>query len=119
MMKPKKAKMQKRQNIQLSAQDVSAVLCALPLISYYETGSEIQDQINDALMTTAMEKLATRSTNFVPNEYRIIYTAIALAVNMETYLPDIQIDPEWKADLQHHFFTLNRLHALTKDQIYK
>ena len=118
-MKSKKSDKQKCSNIQLSSQDVDAILCALPLISYYETGSEAQDQINFALMNTAMEKLVTRNANFVPNEYRVIYTAVALAVNLETHLPNIEIDPEWRADLQRHFFTLNRLHALTKDQIYK
>lgn len=118
-MKSKKAKKQIRPNIQLSAQDVDAILCALPLISYYEADSEIQNQINYNLMTSAMKKLATRNANFVPNEYRVIYTAIALAVNIETHLPDIKIDSEWKADLQRHFFTLNRLHNLTKDQIYE
>ena len=110
---------QKRQNIHLSAQDVDAILCALPLISYYETGSEMQDQVNYDLMNSAMKKIAIRSSDFLPNEYRVIYTAIALAVNMETHLPDIQIDAKWKKDLQRHFFTLNRLHSLTKDQIYK
>lgn len=115
-MKPKK---QKRPNIQLSKQDVDAILCALPLISYYESESEMQDRINYTLMESAMEKLASRNANFLPNEYRIIYTAIALAVNMETHLPGVRIDPEWKADLQRHFFTLNRLHELTKDQIYQ
>lgn len=106
-------------NIQLSAQDVSAIMCALPLISYYETGSDIQDQINYDLMNSAMEKLSARNPGFLPNEYRVIYTAIALAVNIETHLPGVELEPEWKADLQRHFFTLNRLHLLTKDMIYQ
>lgn len=118
-MKPKKLNNQKRPNLHLSSQDIDAILCALPLVSYYETGSDMQDQINYSLMNTATEKIINRKSNFVPNEYRIIYTAIALAVNFETHLPDVKIDPEWKADLQRHFFTLNRLHELTKHYIYK
>ena len=118
-MKPKRASQQKRQNIHLSSQDIDAIMCALPLVSYYETGSEMQDHVNYSLMNTAMEKIVNRKSNFVPNEYRVIYTAIALAVNFETHLPGVIIDPDWKAELQHHFFTLNRLHELTKQYIYE
>ena len=114
-----KSKKPKRVNIQLSTQDVSAILCALPLISYYETGSDIQDQINYDLMESAMKKLTQRNSNFIPNEYRVIYTAVALAVNIESHLPGIVLDPEWKSELQSHFFTLNRLHFLTKDMVYQ
>lgn len=36
-MKKRKSKKQVQANIQLSVQDVNAILCALPLISYYKT----------------------------------------------------------------------------------
>jgi hypothetical protein len=37
--------------------DVEAILCALPLVSYYESGSALEDQLNYAFMSTAIEKL--------------------------------------------------------------
>lgn len=114
-----KSKKPARMNIQLSAMDVDAILCALPLISYYDTGSDIQNQINFDLMNSAMDKLSTKNPGFLPNEYRVIYTAVALAVNIETHLSGIEIAAEWKAELKRHFFTLNRIHALTKDMIYQ
>lgn len=108
-----------RPNIHLSQTDLDAILCALPLISYFDAGSDRQNQINDALMMTAAEKLSSRNTNLVPNEYRVIYTAVALAVNLENFLPESAIDPEWRQELKQHFFALNRIHELTKDQIYE
>lgn len=115
-MKPKKAKKQ-RPNISLSLQDIEAILCSLPLIEYLETGSEAQDTVNKALAVTATQKIMSHNSNFVPNEIRIIYTAIACAVNLETFFPGAEIDPNWKAEIQRHFFTLNRLYSLTKDYI--
>ena len=113
-MKPKK---QKRATISLSADDVSAILCALPLISYLEADTEAQTQINNALMVTATEKLLAHIRNFTPNEIRIIYIAIACGANLTTYFSDGEIDAEWKAELAGHFFTLNRLYQQTKDFI--
>lgn len=114
-----KQKKPKRPNIQLSSQDVEALLCALPLISYYSTGSDAQDEVNEALMLTATEKLTSKTPNFVPNEYRVIYTAVALAVNLDTYFLADEIDASWRSELRRHFFTLNRIYALTKDYIYE
>jgi hypothetical protein len=97
--------------------DVEAILCALPLVSYYESGSALEDQLNYAFMSTAIEKLESRNPALVQQEYRIIFIAAALAVNPEVYLPGVRLDPEWKADLKRHFFLLNRIHELTKNQI--
>lgn len=108
---------QPRPNISLSKQDVSAILCALPLVSYCETGNPLQDKINITLAQTATEKLVAHNANFLPNEIRVIYAAVACAVNLEMLLPGVDIDPEWKQELQTHFFTLNKLYNLYKDHL--
>lgn len=114
-----KPKDNKRVNVHLSKSDVDAILCALPLIPYLDSGSDMQNKINDSLMVTATEKLMAKNPNLTPNEHRIIYTAVALAVNLETFLGDTPIDPHWRSELKRHFFVLNRIHELTKSQIYK
>lgn len=117
-MKQKKSK-KARPNISLSKQDVDAILCALPLISYYETEDPLQQEINTTLAESASEKLMAHNSDFLPNEIRVIYAAIACAVNFETHFPGLELDPEWKEELRLHFFTLNRLHDLAKDYIYR
>lgn len=114
----KKKPKQQRPNISLSKQDVDAILCALPLISYLETDTPAQKEINIALATTATEKLIAHNANFVPNEIRVIYTAVACAANLEEFFPGNEIEPEWKAELRKHFFVLNRLYNLTKDYLF-
>lgn len=104
-------------SIHLSAMDVEAILCALPLVSYYESGSALEDQLNCAFMNTAIEKLMSHNPSLVQQEYRIIYIAVAIAVNPEAYLPGVELDFEWKSKLKRHFFSLNRIYELTKDQI--
>ena len=106
-----------RPSIHLTVRDVEAILCALPLVSYYESGSALEDQLNYALMNTAIEKLTSHNPALVQQEYRIIYIAAAIAVKPEIYLPGVDLDPEWKADLKRHFFSLNRIHEFTKDQV--
>lgn len=111
----KKSSKQAPQRLVLSDQDVSAILCALPLVSYYEETNPMQYRLNISLMESASKKLASRDRDLLPNEIRVIYAAIICAVNLDVNLPDANIDTDWRMELQGHFFTLNKLLNQFKD----
>lgn len=113
----KKSNKQAHQKLILSPEDIPAILCALPLVSCYETGNPIQDRLNASYIETAAKKLSLRDSSFLQGELMVIYAAISLSVNLNAYLPGVDIDAEWKRELQTHFFTLNKLYTLHKDHL--
>ena len=104
-------------NLNLSSSDVSAILCAIPLILQIETGIPAQNLINSASCESASRKLHKHAPSFSADEIRIISCAIdaALCVISGDETADMfDVDADWMRDLSRHFFTLNRLNPIYK-----
>lgn len=109
-MKPKKVK----NKINFQAGDVSALLCALPLVSYPEAETPEQTELNTVCCETAAKKLAAGAHAYSANELRVMAIAIEFALDIlkgtgNEFISVYEIDSEWKTDLSKHFFTYNRL----------
>lgn len=99
-------------NLNLSSADISAILCALPLVLQIETDPPAQNLINSALCESASRKLINHAPSFSADEIRIISCAIdaALCVISGDEMADMfDVDADWMSDLSRYFFTLNRL----------
>lgn len=93
-----------------SGDDVSAIIAALPLVPAFGADTEIQQRINENLCLSAMNKLVNRSTDFIPNEFRVIALSIELAREFLSGQIALDVDSEDVAEIKPHFFTYNRLH---------
>ena len=96
----------------LSNSDISAILCALPLVLEVSSNSPLQDQLNASYCASAAEKLTNHSPNLTANETKVISLSISIAVLILSgqgsgFVPEI--DSTWKAELSKYFFTYNRL----------
>lgn len=99
-------------NLNLSQADTSAILCAIPLVMQIETDTPAQDLINAASGESAARKLLNRAPSFSADEIRVISCAISAGicvVSGSDMAEMFDVDADWKRDLSHHFFTLNRL----------
>ena len=111
-------------NLNLSASDISAILCALPLVTEIDANSPQQNLLNVRSCESAGRKISNHAANISAEEIRVISIAVSAAVciisgNDIDWLPDI--DAEWKSELSKHFFTLNRLDPIFQnfvDEIY-
>lgn len=94
-------------------EDVSAIIAALPLVSIFGADTEIQQQINETLCTSAIYKLTTGDTNLIPNEFRVISLSVGLAKEFLAGRLDFDLDvsTEILSEIHPHIFTYNRLDA--------
>lgn len=113
------AKSKKRlANLKLSHSDFDAILCALPLISWYEADTPLQSQINALLCDTASQKIMQGVKDFSPDETRVIAAAISLAKFLLSGESDPNcpaVDSEWRADLCKYLFAYNRLDPIFQE----
>lgn len=105
--------MPKKINIaSLSAEDVSAITAALPLVLQFSADTEEQDMLNEMAVESAWNKLVNRDEHFSMNEMRVIYIAVGLAKeHLSGHLP-LDLAPDEVAELRRHFFTYNRLYSV-------
>lgn len=99
-------------NIELNQSDTNAILCALPLVMAFETDSPAQRLLNTASCESATKKLLNHESSLSADEIRVVSCAISAAVCVisgDEMADMFDVDPEWKQELSHHFFTLNRL----------
>lgn len=95
---------------ELTSDEISAILYALPLIWGAPETSAVQDEVNRVLSLSASKKLAMGKTNFTANELRVIAASVLCACEyLAGHLPDLQPDKDTDAELRKHLFTFNRL----------
>lgn len=101
-------------NIDLKNGDISAILCALPLINYLESDTPDQDAL---LCNIAAEKLlgmlSGGSASFSFAENAVIADAIHAALEVVSgRWPEValELDADWRRELTGHLFALNRLY---------
>lgn len=104
-----------KDKITLSGADIQAIICALPLVSYGITETPEQAFLNNSCCAAAKAKLLRREMGMTPNEYRVIFIAIATALDILSnkpidYLTDFYLDPEWHSELTKNFFAYSRLY---------
>ncbi len=63
------------------AQEIRAILEALPLVFYEEADTEAQTMINRQLAISLGNKLENGDSSLSPNEIRIMFIAVDLAMN--------------------------------------
>lgn len=108
-------------NIDLKNGDISAILCALPLINYLESNTPDQDAV---LCNIAAEKLlgmlSGGSASFSVGEIVVIADAIHAALEVVSgRWPEValELDADWRQELTGHLFVLNRLYPHCVDLI--
>lgn len=101
-------------NIDLKNWDISAILCALPLITYLESDTPDQDAM---LCNIAAEKLlgmrSGGSATFSFAENAVIADAIHAALEVVSGRWSevaLELDADWRRELTDHLFALNRLY---------
>lgn len=94
-----------------SGEDVLAIVSALPLVPAFGADAELQQHINENLCASAMDKLSNKSVDLIPNEIRVVALSIELARDLLGGNIDLDVDPEFLAEIKKHFFTYNRLYA--------
>lgn len=104
-----------KDRVSLSNSDVQAINCALPLVSYAITDTPEQAMLNTLNCESAAVKLSKHNMVMTANEYRVVYIAIGIALDILSgapldYLEDFDLDPNWKAELSKNFFAYNRLY---------
>lgn len=109
-MKPKQVGI----GISLSAEDINAIVCALPLVANAVADSPEQTELNRICCTTAAEKLVNRCSVFSANEIRVIDVAIEFALlylggSSTPFVSVLDVDPEWRKDLSRYLFTYTKL----------
>lgn len=109
-------------NIQLQGSDIPALLCALPIVTYIETG----DPLSDGAVATRCEIIANKlmsiydggSVSLTFAESCMIADAVDTALEVVSgRWPELaqEIGADWKQELSGYFFSLNRLHPYYKE----
>lgn len=114
---PKKPK---HTNIHLTATDVEAILCVLPLLDCIEADTPAQQDLNYAAAESASQKLLSRGKQLDANELRVIAASLSLALAyLSNQMPELDpfVDPDHRAELQRYFFVINRLEPIFADII--
>lgn len=104
----------KRNDLLLSASDIEAILCVLPLVSYGITDTVEQAAANTRHSISASDKLSNGILSLTPEEYWVIYLAVASALDIlegvdVDYLEGLPLDQPWQDELRKNFFAYNRL----------
>lgn len=112
-MKPKKI----QNNIKLTATDIDAIICALPLVANIEAPTPEQTDWNRINCNIVTSKLLAGNPIFSADELRVISVAIAFALDVisgtgEIIIAEAGVDAEWKAKLSRHLFVYTRLDSL-------
>ena len=98
--------------IPLTVHDIQAILCALPLATYIDSGSPAQDELTLTACNSIVDKISNQSAAFAPKEILVISSAISTAKQfLSGTLPELSdiLEPDEKADLAMYLFTYNRL----------
>lgn len=108
-------KRKNKNKIVLTDDDISAILCALPLVMNADADTVEQTQLNRTCCEIAANKLMSKALKFSSNEIRVIFVAIGFALDYisgvkNEYLMQFEIDAEWKSELMKNLFTYNRLY---------
>lgn len=104
----------KELSINFTESDISAILCALPLVQQAYTTKPGQAEINFANCTSAASKLREHSPDLTQNEMRVIAGAVDIAVYIasgQDTIHEYDVDKEWLKEIHENFFTLNRLNS--------
>ena len=102
-------------NLDFSQTDISAILCAIPLVSQFETDFPAQKLINAASSESAVRKLLNHAPTFTADEVRVISCAISAAMSVisgDDMADMFDVDTEWTQDLSRYFFTFTRLEPI-------
>lgn len=98
----------KNQNITLSDTDVKTLLFCLELfVSSDMADSEIQNEINVTCCVSAIEKLIKGSTDLLPNEFRVMYSALLYVQCLCN--GSVDIEPNVKSQCVNYLFSVNKL----------
>ena len=108
----------------LNQSDISAILCALPLISNATANTSKQTMRNINCCNSVQNKLIQKIPHFTSNEIRVIYSAVLAAKlylgGIDTdFIDTSHIDSEWRKELQKNFFVYNRLESLLEKEVEK
>lgn len=99
----------KKFNYSFSDSDVETLILTLSVMPLVELGdvSSIQQSINDSCCTSAIEKLNSSRTDFIPNESHVMYASLKLA---DCILKgEIEVDSKTKKKISQYLFSINRL----------
>lgn len=103
----------KRKDIHFSyhfpAQEIRAVMAATPLIFYEEANTEAQAMINYQLAASLGKKIESGDSSLSPNELRIMYIVVDLAMNALSADPWFDYDSEDIGAVRPYFFEYNHL----------
>lgn len=91
-----------------SNDDIEAVSFALSLLpSLRLEKNEVQADINYQLCCSALKKLSERSSEFLPNEFRVIFAAVQAVQLINQGVLDA--DAATKKTCARYLFTVNKL----------
>lgn len=99
-------------NLHLTATDVEAILCALPLMDCIEAQTPAQQELNSAAMSSAAKKLTSHGSQLDANDLRVISASLFIAREfLAGRMPELGsfVEPDHQAALRRHLFTINRL----------
>ncbi len=95
----------------LSNQDIEVILFTLSVLpSLGLESSETQSEINYLNCLSAGKKLISRSTNFSPNELRVICASLRAALCISRH--EFKTDAETLKKCNDYFFSINRLSSV-------
>lgn len=100
--------------LNLKESDISAILCALPLVQQAYTTTPNQAALNSANCMSVASKLHRHASDFTANEIRVIAAAVDIAVYIASGQDndnEYDVDKEWLAEIQENYFILNRLNS--------
>lgn len=99
-------------NYRFSSSDVSSILAALPLVAAFGADTAAQQQINTDLCISVSQKLMNRSSEIIPNEFRVMAGAVMLARDFLAGRIDLDVDEELQNELKPYLFSYNHLSSV-------
>lgn len=92
--------------------EINTIIAAIPLISYEEADTEMQTQINYQLALSLGNKLDSRDLSLSPNEIRIMYIVVCLALEALSANVWSGYEPEDIDAVRPYFFEYNHLNQI-------
>ena len=104
-----------KENFKLKPEDISAILCALPLVQNITTDNSEQTLLNRTCCDIAAKKLMDGNLSFHYNEIRVMFVAVGFALDLLTgtenpFLSNASVSDSWKSRLTKYLFNYNRLY---------